>query len=154
MGCSIVETFSKSTKPRELEEVLRLEYRSKLLNPKWAEVCMLTNLPTTLSLCDSRHFRAGATSVTLPPACLWGGVCVGWLIILVPNVPWTECGKWVYNESMHLNCMPRLDDHFGTKSHLLSLKTGNSVSLYGKKPVDCRRWRIRGPGARLKFRSA
>lgn len=38
VGCSIVETFSKSTKPRELEEVLRLEYRSKLLNPKWAEV--------------------------------------------------------------------------------------------------------------------
>ena len=38
VGCSIVETFSKSTKPRELEEVLRLEYRSKLLNPKWAQV--------------------------------------------------------------------------------------------------------------------
>ncbi len=37
MGCSIVETFSKSAKPRELEEVLRLEYRSKLLNPKWAQ---------------------------------------------------------------------------------------------------------------------
>jgi len=36
-----VETFSKSTKPRELEEVLRLEYRSKLLNPKWAQVCAL-----------------------------------------------------------------------------------------------------------------
>ena len=40
VGCSIVETFSKSTKPRELEEVLRLEYRSKLLNPKWAQVCV------------------------------------------------------------------------------------------------------------------
>ena len=38
VGCSIVETFSKSTRPRELEEVLRLEYRSKLLNPKWAQV--------------------------------------------------------------------------------------------------------------------
>ena len=37
VGCSIVETFSKSAKPRELEEVLRLEYRSKLLNPKWAQ---------------------------------------------------------------------------------------------------------------------
>ena len=36
MGCSIVETFSKDVKPKELEEVLRLEYRSKLLNPKWA----------------------------------------------------------------------------------------------------------------------
>ncbi len=37
VGCSIVECFSKEVKPRELEEVLRLEYRSKLLNPKWAE---------------------------------------------------------------------------------------------------------------------
>ena len=38
VGCSIVETFSKDVRPRELEEVLRLEYRSKLLNPKWAQV--------------------------------------------------------------------------------------------------------------------
>lgn len=38
VGCSIVETFGKDVKPRELEEVLRLEYRSKLLNPKWAKV--------------------------------------------------------------------------------------------------------------------
>jgi magnesium chelatase subunit H len=34
VGCSVVEAFSKEVKPRELEEVLRLEYRSKLLNPK------------------------------------------------------------------------------------------------------------------------
>lgn len=34
---SLVESFSKDTTPRKLEEVLRLEYRSKLLNPKWAE---------------------------------------------------------------------------------------------------------------------
>lgn len=32
-----METFSKDVAPRELEEVLRLEYRSKLLNPKWAQ---------------------------------------------------------------------------------------------------------------------
>jgi magnesium chelatase subunit H len=37
VGCSIVEAFEKEVKPRELEEVLRLEYRSKLLNPKWAQ---------------------------------------------------------------------------------------------------------------------
>lgn len=37
VGCSIVESFGKEVKPRELEEVLRLEYRSKLLNPKWAQ---------------------------------------------------------------------------------------------------------------------
>jgi magnesium chelatase subunit H len=34
---SFVESFSKDTTPRKLEEILRLEYRSKLLNPKWAE---------------------------------------------------------------------------------------------------------------------
>jgi len=35
--CSIVETFGKEATPRDLEATLRLEYRSKLLNPKWAE---------------------------------------------------------------------------------------------------------------------
>ncbi|GBF82033.1 magnesium chelatase subunit H [Aphanothece sacrum] len=34
---SFVESFSKDTNPRKLEDLLRLEYRSKLLNPKWAE---------------------------------------------------------------------------------------------------------------------
>jgi magnesium chelatase subunit H len=38
VGCSIVETFGKQVKPKELDEVLRLEYRSKLLNPRWAQV--------------------------------------------------------------------------------------------------------------------
>ena len=33
---SVVESFSKDTTPRNLEDVLRLEYRTKLLNPKWA----------------------------------------------------------------------------------------------------------------------
>jgi len=37
VGCSIVEAFGKDVKPRELDQVLRLEYRSRLLNPKWAE---------------------------------------------------------------------------------------------------------------------
>jgi magnesium chelatase subunit H len=34
---SLIESFSKDTTPRKLEDLLRLEYRSKLLNPKWAE---------------------------------------------------------------------------------------------------------------------
>lgn len=34
---NFIESFSQDTTPRKLEEVLRLEYRSKLLNPKWAE---------------------------------------------------------------------------------------------------------------------
>ena len=36
VGVSVVECFEKNVKPRELEETLRLEYRSKLLNDKWA----------------------------------------------------------------------------------------------------------------------
>ena len=38
MSCSVVETFGEAGKARDLDEVLRLEYRSKLLNPKWAQV--------------------------------------------------------------------------------------------------------------------
>ena len=34
---SFVESFSADTTPRQLEEVLRMEYRTKLLNPKWAK---------------------------------------------------------------------------------------------------------------------
>ncbi|MGB5595030.1 MAG: cobaltochelatase subunit CobN, partial [Crocosphaera sp.] len=34
---SFVESFSKDTNPRKLEDLLRLEYRTKLLNPKWAQ---------------------------------------------------------------------------------------------------------------------
>ncbi|MEO1743908.1 MAG: cobaltochelatase subunit CobN, partial [Cyanobacteria bacterium J06629_9] len=34
---SFIESFSKDTTPRRLEDLLRLEYRTKLLNPKWAE---------------------------------------------------------------------------------------------------------------------
>ncbi|MDJ0554004.1 MAG: magnesium chelatase subunit H [Microcoleaceae cyanobacterium MO_207.B10] len=37
VSASFVESFSKDTTPRKLEELLRMEYRTKLLNPKWAE---------------------------------------------------------------------------------------------------------------------
>ncbi|KAG5190772.1 CobN/Magnesium chelatase-domain-containing protein [Tribonema minus] len=37
VGVSIIEAFSKKVEPQELEATLRLEYRSKMLNPKWAE---------------------------------------------------------------------------------------------------------------------
>ena len=40
VGCSIVECFGDEARPKELEDVLRLEYRSKLLNPKWAEAML------------------------------------------------------------------------------------------------------------------
>ncbi|PAX52828.1 magnesium chelatase subunit H [Brunnivagina elsteri] len=37
VNASFVESFSKDTTPRKLDDLLRMEYRSKLLNPKWAE---------------------------------------------------------------------------------------------------------------------
>ncbi len=37
VNASFVESFSKDTTPRNLEDLLRMEYRTKLLNPKWAE---------------------------------------------------------------------------------------------------------------------
>ncbi|CAB1111031.1 unnamed protein product [Ectocarpus sp. CCAP 1310/34] len=37
VGVSVVEAYGKEVAPRELEATLRIEYRSKLLNPKWAE---------------------------------------------------------------------------------------------------------------------
>eukprot|EP00892_Ulva_mutabilis_P009150 jgi/Ulvmu1/6607/UM003_0244.1 len=37
VGCSVVEAFGGEPRPMELEGVLRMEYRSKLLNPKWAQ---------------------------------------------------------------------------------------------------------------------
>ncbi len=37
VNTSFVESFSKDTTPRKLESLLRMEYRTKLLNPKWAD---------------------------------------------------------------------------------------------------------------------
>ncbi|MBD2065312.1 magnesium chelatase subunit H [Funiculus sociatus GB2-A5] len=37
VNASFVESFSKDTTPRKLEDLLRMEYRTKLLNPKWAQ---------------------------------------------------------------------------------------------------------------------
>jgi len=34
---SFVESFSKDTTPRDLDDLLRMEYRTRLLNPKWAQ---------------------------------------------------------------------------------------------------------------------
>jgi magnesium chelatase subunit H len=49
VGCSVVEAFGEEGKVKELDDLLRLEYRSKLLNPKWAkamasQVCLLNLL--------------------------------------------------------------------------------------------------------------
>ncbi|MEH2235841.1 magnesium chelatase subunit H [Nostoc sp.] len=37
VSTSFVESFSKDTTPRNLDDLLRMEYRTKLLNPKWAQ---------------------------------------------------------------------------------------------------------------------
>merc|ERR1711988_1827893 len=37
VAVSIIEAFSADVTPKELDATLRLEYRSKLLNPKWAK---------------------------------------------------------------------------------------------------------------------
>jgi magnesium chelatase subunit H len=37
VNTSFIESFAKEPSDHELEELLRIEYRSKLLNPKWAE---------------------------------------------------------------------------------------------------------------------
>ncbi|MEB3320776.1 MAG: magnesium chelatase subunit H [Cyanobium sp.] len=37
VAASFVESFSRDTTPRDLEELLRLEYRTKLPNPRWAQ---------------------------------------------------------------------------------------------------------------------
>uniref|UniRef100_A0ACD5GMW7 Cobaltochelatase subunit CobN n=1 Tax=Desertifilum tharense IPPAS B-1220 TaxID=1781255 RepID=A0ACD5GMW7_9CYAN len=58
---SFIESFSKDTTPRNLESLLRMEYRTKLLNPKWAEAMAnqgsggtLRNFPT-----DDEPIRLG-----------------------------------------------------------------------------------------------
>ncbi len=33
---AVVESYARVAQPKRLNDVLRLEYRSKLLNPKWA----------------------------------------------------------------------------------------------------------------------
>lgn len=37
VGVSVVEAYGKEVNPRELDSTLRMEYRTKLLNPKWSE---------------------------------------------------------------------------------------------------------------------
>lgn len=47
VGCSVVEAFGGEPRPVELEGVLRMEYRSKLLNPKWAKAMAAQVRPPT-----------------------------------------------------------------------------------------------------------
>src|SRR5919202_5093857 len=62
VSASFVESFSKDTTPRKLEDLLRLEYRTKLLNPKWADAM-------------SNQGSGGAYEISLRMTALigWGG---------------------------------------------------------------------------------
>ena len=72
---SFVESFSKDTTPRNLEDVLRLEYRSKLLNPKWAD-----------AMADQGSGGAYEISQRMTALIGWGG-----------TVDFQE--SWVYDQS-------------------------------------------------------
>ena len=58
VATSIVEAFGEKGRARDLEEVLRLEYRSKLLNPKWAQVG-----PAGLLACNYRSTSHACASL-------------------------------------------------------------------------------------------
>ncbi|MFW6358735.1 MAG: magnesium chelatase subunit H [Chroococcales cyanobacterium] len=75
VNASFVESFSKDTTPRKLEEVLRLEYRSKLLNPKWA-----------IAMADQGSGGAYEISQRMTALIGWGG-----------TVNFTD--EWVYDQA-------------------------------------------------------
>lgn len=62
INASFVESFSKDTTPRKLEDLLRMEYRTKLLNPKWAQ-----------SMADQGSGGAFEISQRLTALIGWGG---------------------------------------------------------------------------------
>jgi len=59
---SFVESFSKDTTPRKLKDLLRMEYRTKLLNPKWA-----------LAMADQGSGGAYEISQRMTALIGWGG---------------------------------------------------------------------------------
>ena len=94
VGCSVVEAFGEEGQVKELDEVLRLEYRSKLLNPKWAEamaaqarfLSFFLTLPPFLNTtpckpCNGPSSRALWHRVTICASgssfimCLWNVMC-------------------------------------------------------------------------------
>jgi magnesium chelatase subunit H len=75
VNATFVESFSKDTTPRNLEDLLRMEYRTKLLNPKWAEAM-------------ANQGSGGAYEISQRMTALigWGG-----------TVNFTD--EWVYNQA-------------------------------------------------------
>ncbi|MGD2183027.1 magnesium chelatase subunit H [Lusitaniella coriacea] len=75
VNASFIESFSKDTTPRKLEDLLRLEYRTKLLNPKWAN-----------AMADQGSGGAYEISQRMTALIGWGG-----------TVDFTD--SWVYNQA-------------------------------------------------------
>ena len=69
VGCSVVEAFGDDPQPQELEEVLRLEYRSKLLNPKVTNGLRLQcDAPTGLHRTSSAVKYQGMSNAQTQPS--------------------------------------------------------------------------------------
>ncbi|MGK7927924.1 MAG: magnesium chelatase subunit H [Spirulina sp.] len=75
VNASFIESFSKDTTPRQLEDLLRLEYRTKLLNPKWAQ-----------AMADQGSGGAYEISQRMTALLGWGG-----------TTDFTD--EWVYNQA-------------------------------------------------------
>ena len=75
VNTSFVESFSKDTTPRNLEDLLRMEYRAKLLNPKWA-----------LAMAEQGSGGAFEISQRMTALIGWGG-----------TVDFTD--SWVYDQA-------------------------------------------------------
>jgi magnesium chelatase subunit H len=85
---SFVESFSQDTTPRKLEQVLRMEYRTKLLNPKWA-----------IAMADQGSGGAYEISQRMTALIGWGG-----------TVDFTD--DWVYDQATETYA---LDEEMATK---------------------------------------
>lgn len=84
VGCSIVETFSSEVKPREIEDVIRMEYRSKLLNPKWADAMVASGSGGAFEVSQRMTAMIG-----------WGATCIS------EDWTWDQASaQYVFDEDM------------------------------------------------------
>jgi len=84
VGCSIVETFSREVKPREIEDVIRMEYRSKLLNPKWADAMVASGSGGAFEVSQRMTAMIG-----------WGATCIS------EDWTWDQASaQYVFDEDM------------------------------------------------------
>jgi magnesium chelatase subunit H len=67
VGCSVVEAFGGEPKPVEIDKLLRMEYRSKLLNPMWAAsmAAQVLKLPICESSLSARPVKSPGTTSAL-----------------------------------------------------------------------------------------